>query len=147
IAILNYTYKTKERHYLSLAEDIAVKMIQLQQEDEAGGIPSADGELYYYAKDNLDAYALFNILYKITGEKQYLEASSKTLDWLLKHIYEKDGIRLKPDQENIVTDTFAWSIAAIGPEKLEELGINPDRIIEFAEKNCSVKACYIRPGG
>ena len=147
IAILNYTYKTKEQHYLSLAEDIAAKIIQLQQQDEAGGIPSAEGALYYYAKDNLDAYALFNILYKITGKKQYLEASSKTLDWLLKYIYEKDGIRLKPDQESVVTDTFAWSIAAIGPEKLEELGINPDRIIEFAEKNCSVKACYIRPGG
>jgi hypothetical protein len=47
----------------------------------------------------------------------------------------------------IATDTYAWSIAAIGPEKLESLGMNPDRIIEFAENNCSVEVDYYRPEG
>ncbi|MFZ2356334.1 MAG: hypothetical protein WAW67_00710, partial [Candidatus Omnitrophota bacterium] len=47
----------------------------------------------------------------------------------------------------IATDTYAWSIAAIGPQQLEELGMNPDSILEFAEKNCSVEVDFTRPEG
>lgn len=47
----------------------------------------------------------------------------------------------------IATDTYAWSIASIGPEKLEQLGMNPDQILEFAEQNCVVEVDYQRPEG
>ncbi|MBL7151587.1 MAG: hypothetical protein ISS32_01180 [Candidatus Omnitrophica bacterium] len=147
IAAVHYTQKTKNRHYLPLAEEIAARIMRLQQQDREGGIPSAEEALYYCAKDNLDAYALFNMLHKATGEEKYQEAGSKTLNWLLNNIYDKNGIRPLPAKVNIDTDTFAWAIAAIGPVKLEELGVNPDRVIEFAENNCGVKTCYIRPGG
>jgi hypothetical protein len=47
----------------------------------------------------------------------------------------------------IATDTYAWAIAAIGPKKLEELGMDPNRIMEFAEANCAVEISYNRPEG
>lgn len=147
IAAVHYTQKTKDQRYLPLAEEIAARIMRLQQQDREGGIPSAEEALYYYAKDNLEAYALFNMLYKLTGEERYREAGSKTLHWLLSNIYDENGIRPLPAKVNIDTDTSAWAIMAIGPVKLEELGVNPDRVIEFAENNCGVKTCYIRPGG
>jgi hypothetical protein len=47
----------------------------------------------------------------------------------------------------IATDTYAWSIAAIGPEKLLELGMDPDKIMEFVEENCSVQVNFLRTNG
>jgi len=144
IAIAQYTHKTKDRQYLNLAEDIASGIIALQQRDKNGGIPAGKTAGQYLAKDNLDAYALFNMLYKITGRKEYETAAAKALSWLADNIYDKNGIRER-EGADIVTDTYAWAIAAVGPQELEEAGINPERLIEFAEKKCRVKTYYLRP--
>jgi hypothetical protein len=89
------------------------------------------------------------MLYKITGKQEYAQARDKVLSWLVKHTYDRIDIPIKRGKgdSTIATDTYAWSIAAIGPEKLEELGMNPDRIIEFAEENCSVEVSFERPEG
>jgi hypothetical protein len=89
------------------------------------------------------------MLYKVTGKKMYMEARDKVLNWLVEHTYDKSDLPIKRGKgdSTIATDTYAWSIAAIGPEKLEELGMNPDRIMEFAEENCSVEVSYARPQG
>jgi hypothetical protein len=50
-------------------------------------------------------------------------------------------------RSTIATDTYAWTIASIGPQKLEEISMSPDRIIEFAEQNCSVEVDFKRPEG
>lgn len=147
IAAANYTLKANDQRYLPMAEEIAARIMRLQQQDKDGGIPSAEEALYYYAKDNLEAYGLFNMLYSATGKREYRQAAALTLDWLLNNIYDENGVRVPPAKVNIESDNFAWAIAAIGPEKLEALGVNPDRVIEFAETHCGVKSCYIRPGG
>ncbi|OGX40157.1 MAG: hypothetical protein A2984_02745 [Omnitrophica WOR_2 bacterium RIFCSPLOWO2_01_FULL_41_12] len=149
IAILQYTKKSQDANYLNLAEEIAREIVSLQNEDKDGGIRGGSNIEWYSTEHNLDAYAFFNMLYKITNKALYLGARDKTLNWLVQHTYDNVDVPIKRGKgdSTIATDTYAWSIAAIGPEKLEELGMNPDRIVEFAEQNCRVEASFTRPEG
>ncbi|MDD4980507.1 MAG: PilZ domain-containing protein [Candidatus Omnitrophica bacterium] len=149
IAILQYTQKSQDHNYLKTAEEIASDIMDLQNQDSEGGLRGGPNATWYATEHNLDAYAFFNMLYKITAKKRYLDARDKILAWLTKHTYDKADIPIKRGKgdSTIATDTYAWSIAAIGPEKLEELGMNPGMIVEFAEKNCGVEVSYQRPEG
>jgi len=149
IAILQYTQESQDATYIKLAEEIASVIINLQKQDSDGGIRGGPDVKWYSTEHNLDAYAFFNMLYKVTGKKKYLEARDKVLNWLVTHTYDTSDIPIKrgSGDSTIATDTYAWSIAAIGPERLEELGLNPDKIMEFAEQNCSTEVSYQRPGG
>jgi len=147
ILILHYIDKTQDKKYLDLAKDIAEWLIQLQNEDKEGGIRGGTDVTWFSTEHNLDAYAFLKMLYEVTGEEKYKTAGLKTLNWLKLHTYDRGEIpiiRGKGDS-TIATDTYAWSIAAIGPAKLEELGMNPDKIIEFAENHCLVEVDYNRP--
>jgi len=149
IAALQYVKKTGDRYYLKLAEDIAKGMISLQNQDSEGGLRGGPDVTWYATEHNLDGYAFFNMLYQLTNKAEYLNARDKILNWLLKHTYAKSEIpimRGKGDS-TIATDTYAWSIAAIGPEKLKKIGMNPDKIMEFAEDNCKAEVEYCRPDG
>ena len=149
IAIMHYTQKSQDKSYLGLAEEIAQKIMALQSEDAEAGIRGGPNQSWYSTEHNLDAYAFFNMLYKITAKEQYKDASEKALKWLMNNTYNKEEVLVQRGRgdSTIATDTYAWSIAAIGPEKLEESGMNPDRILEFAEQNCSVEVDYTRPEG
>lgn len=149
IAILQYTKKSQDRQFLDLAEEIAQAIIYIQNKDKEGGICGGPDVNWYSTEHNLDAYAFFQMLYKITGKQKYLQTRDKVLNWLIQHTYDKIDIPIKRGKgdSTIATDTYAWSIAAIGPEKLEELDMNPDRIVEFAEQNCSIEVPYARPEG
>lgn len=149
IAALQYTRRSQDPHYLRLAEKIAGGIINLQNQDNEGGIRGGPNVEWYATEHNLDAYAFFNMLYQVTNKQEYLTARDKVLNWLLKHTYDKPGLPIKRGKgdSTIATDTYAWSVAAIGPQKLQELGMNPDMILEFAEKNCSVDVSYERPEG
>jgi F0F1-type ATP synthase assembly protein I len=149
IAALHYTEKTKEKACLRLAEEIASGILNLQSQDTEGGIKGGPDVAWYSTEHNLDAYAFFDMLYRVTAQKQYMAARDKILHWLLLHTYDKTDVPIKRGKgdSTIATDTYAWSIAAVGPEKLEELGMDPDRILEFAEQNCAVEVEYTRPEG
>lgn len=149
IATLQYTNQTKDRTYLGLAEDIAQAIIRLQNEDTEGGIRGGPNVGWYATEHNLDAYAFFNMLHKITAKPPYQQARDKVLNWLVQHTYDKAELPIKRGKgdSTIATDTYAWSITAIGPKKLEELGMNPDKIMEFAENTCAVEVLYTRPEG
>jgi hypothetical protein len=149
MAILQYTKKSQDKNYLDLAEKIALAIIDLQNQDEEGGIRGGPVTEWYSTEHNLDAYAFFNMLYKITNKTAYQRARDKVLNWLVEHIYDKADIPIKRARgdSTIATDTYAWSMSAVGPEKLQELGMNPDRIMEFAEQNCAVEVLYQRPEG
>jgi hypothetical protein len=149
IAVLQYSKKSQDYQYLGLAEEIASTIINLQNQDSDGGIRGGPDMPWYATEHNLDAYAFFNMLYKLTHKKLYLSAQDKTLQWLVKHTYDREDIPIKRGKGDatIATDTYAWSLAAIGPEKIEEVGMNPDKILEFAEDNCLVEVIYQRPEG
>jgi hypothetical protein len=149
IAIVQYTKKSQDNSYLELAEEIAAQVIRIQNEDADGGIRGGPEVSWYATEHNLDAYSFFNMLYMLTKKEQYLKARDKVMNWLVTHTYDKGELPIKRGKgdSTIATDTYAWSIAAIGPEKLEALGMNPDRIMEFAEKNCAVEINFVRPEG
>jgi len=149
IAIMHYTKESGDNSYLNLAQSIADEIIGLQSEDPEGGIRGGPKQNWFSTEHNLDAYAFFNMFYKISGKARYNEAAGRVLNWLVRNTYNKEELPVKRGKgdSTIATDTYAWSIAAIGPEKLEELGMNPDRILEFAEQKCAVAVSYERPEG
>jgi hypothetical protein len=149
VAIMQYTQKSKDARYLRLAEEIAQSIIHLQNQDPEGGIRGGPRVSWYATEHNLDAYAFFNMLYQVTAKEQYRHSRDKVLNWLIQNSYARVDIPIKRGKgdSTIATDTYAWSIAAIGPEKLKELGMDPDKIMEFAEDNCCVEVIYQRPDG
>jgi cell division protein FtsB len=149
IAIMQYTHESKDYSFLDLAKEIASTIIYFQKQDEDGGIRGGPDVDWYSTEHNLDAYAFFNMLHKITGEQSYRQAQDKILNWLKLHTYDKSDVPVKRGKgdSTIATDTYAWSVAALGPEKLQELGMDPDKILEFAEENCSAEVSFARPEG
>jgi len=149
LAVMQYTQRTQDRSYLDLAENIARTIINLQNTDGDGGIRGGPNVEWYSTEHNLDAYAFFNMLAQVTGKKIYALAAQKTITWLLEHTYDRPDLPVKRGKgdSTIATDTYAWSIAAIGPQKLQELGMDPDKIMEFVEENCGVEANFLRLNG
>lgn len=149
IAILQYARKFKDEQYLLMAEEIAEWLIVLQKEDREFGIRGGPKFNWFSTEHNLDAYAFFGMLYKITKRQKYSEAQQRTFEWLKKNAYNRSEGRLNRGKGDatIATDTFAWAIAAIGPELLNASGMDPDQIIDFAETNCLVTIYYDRPDG
>jgi hypothetical protein len=149
MAILQYTNRFKDEKYLSMAEDIADWLILLQEQDEEFGIRGGPDFAWFSTEHNLDAYAFFGMLYKITKKHRYLKVQQRTFEWIKKNAFNRRAGRINRGKGDatIATDTFAWTIAAIGPDVLMRSGMDPDQIIDFAEQNCLVSVDYIRPGG
>lgn len=144
IAILQYADKSKDKQFISLAEKIAAWAMALQAEDKDGGLRGGPDVSWYSTEHNLDAYAFFDMLYSITNKDKYLRAKQKILRWIKRYAYDNPQIPVKRGKGDatIATDTYTWSIASIGPEKLVDIGMDPDRIISFAEDNCCVEVDY-----
>jgi hypothetical protein len=148
IAIVQYTHKSQDTRYLRLAEDIADAVIAFQGED--GGISGGNDVSWRLTEHNLDAHAFLGMLHALTGKEKYLQAKEKILHWLAAHINDKSddaAIRRKRGDSTIVANSHLWAVVALGPEQLESMGINPDRILEFAEQNFLVEVTYTRPEG
>lgn len=144
IAVLHYTDRTGDKSYLPLAEEIYAGVMKLQSED--GGIRGGPAVEWYSTEHNLDAYSFCNMLYKITGAVKYLVSRDKILNWLVVNTYNRSDIPINRGKgdSTIATDTYAWAIAAVGPAQLEAVGMNPDKIMEFAEEHCAVETEYVR---
>lgn len=149
LAIMQYTQMSQDKSYLDLAQSIGQTIIKFQKADNDGGIKGGPTVDWYATEHNLDAYAFLNMLAKVTGKKIYSQAAQTALDWMIRHTYDRQDLPVKRGKgdSTIATDTYAWSIAAIGPQKLKELGMNPDQIMEFVEENCSVEVNFLKPDG
>ncbi|MDD5077445.1 MAG: glycoside hydrolase family 76 protein [Candidatus Omnitrophica bacterium] len=144
LAVMQYTHFSQDQRYLDLAESIAATMIKLQNEDAGGGLRGGPNVTWYSTEHNLDAYAFFTMLAEVTGKEAYSRAAQKVLTWMLNNTYDRPELPVKRGKgdSTIATDTYAWSIAAIGPEKLFSLGMDPDKIMEFVEESCSVEVDF-----
>ena len=149
LSIVQYTQVTGDKKYLRIAEEIARNIIQLQNSDSDNGIRGGPLMSWYSTEHHLDAYAFYKMLARVTGMNKYERAAEKTLGWLVRHTYDRQDLPVKRGKgdSTIATDTYAWSIAAIGPAKLRSLGMDPDKIMEFVEENCVVEVNFNRPGG
>ena len=149
LAIMQYTQMSQDKSYLDLAQSIGQTIIKFQNADSQGGIRGGPNVDWYATEHNLDAYAFFNMLAKVTGKKIYAQAAQTALDWMIGHTYDRSDLPVKRGKGDatIATDTYAWSIAAVGPQKLKELGMDPDQIMQFVEENCSVEANFLKPDG
>lgn len=138
IATLHYTHKTKDATYLSIARTIADWVETLQ--DEEGGIVGGRNITWYSTEHNLDGYAFFSMLYEATKEEHYNTIAQKILQWLRKYAYGNEEIPIQRGKGDatIATDTYAWSINALGPALLESSGMDPHQIAFFAIEQCAV---------
>jgi len=173
-----HLYKvTGETKYLELARKLADFATLLQNNDEkdpnfggirlgpqGGGNVASDQHLGYdqnqpsfyevfATEHNIDAYALFNMLYQETKETRYKKAGEMTLLWLKNVGYNKEEHRLNRGYKRgldpvIATDIHSWGISALGVDVLDtfEPGL-AEKMIEFVEKNCLSEVSYIKPNG
>ncbi len=130
ISMLVYAEKTQDRQFLPVVESMAVAVSKKMPQN--------------FMEDNLDAYVFFNMLYKFTGKQEYLVIRDNIFNWIFNNypLEKKESIKGRSffGQSSIRTNTFIWSILTLGPGKLNELGINPDQIVEEVERNFTVEA-------
>lgn len=138
---------SNDKRYLALAESIAGWALNIQNQDPEGGLRGGPDVQWFSTEHNLDAYAFFSILAKLTGNVRYSGASDALLEWLKKYGHNRQENRFNRGKgdSTIATDTLAWAIASIGPGRLMQEGLDPDRILEFAEEECKVKTTFLRP--
>ena len=149
IAALQYTKLSGDNKYITIAKDIARWMLLLQNEEALGGLRGGPDISWYSTEHNLDGFAFFGFVYRITREPLYRKAAEEILAWLKANAYDSPLVPVKRGRGDatIATDTYAWSIASLGPGRLVEMGMDPEAILKFAEDNCSVQVEYQRPEG
>jgi hypothetical protein len=147
LAALQHARQTGDPRFIPMAVRVGDWAMRLQ--DSEGGLPGGPGLAWYSTEHNLDAYAFFGRLAELTGEEKYTRARDAVLAWLKQYAYSNRGqpVNRGKGDATIATDTFGWSIAAIGPEKLYEMGFDPEAILEFAEEHCQVDVSFRHPGG
>jgi len=140
LAALNHMKKTNSKKYLTIARRTADFLYSVMDID--GGIKGGPAESWCSTEHNLDALAFFDLFYKLTGKKQYLETAQKMKRWIRSHTYTECGPPVKRGKGDatVATDTYAWSITAFGPRELYYINMNPEMILEFAIENCEVTA-------
>ncbi len=147
LAALQYEHRAQDGRFLPMARSIGDWLISVQ--DEEGGLKGGPDVSWYSTEHNLDVYAFLTLLYQETHDERYQTAAANVLKWIKKYAYsvkERRPNRGKGDS-TIATDTFSWSIAALGPAKLKELSFDPEAIMDFAEKQCAVEVNYEKPSG
>ncbi|MFA5039444.1 MAG: PilZ domain-containing protein [Candidatus Omnitrophota bacterium] len=148
LAVLQYTHRYGDKRYLPIAEEI-FRWLDIVR-DEEGGLRGSKTVTWYSTEHNLDAYAFYQMLYETTGNPEADRRARETLAWLNANAYSRIAgplVKRGKGDSTIATDTFAWSIAAVGPKKLKEIGMDPDSILEFALEHCCVKVDFKRPEG
>ncbi|MCP4482726.1 MAG: hypothetical protein GY817_08265 [bacterium] len=142
MGILKYIEATGEREYLKYAHMIASFILKLQSED--GGVKGGPNDSWYSTEHNIDCVAFFRMMYLVSNNRKYDIASEDILAWIKNTVYlpkENRFMRGKNDRI-IATDTVSFGIPAIGPKTFYDLNIDPEKLIEYMEKNTKVKARF-----
>jgi len=148
LAVLQYSRQTGDMRYMGIARDIARWLDTIK--DSEGGLKGGNAFSWYSTEHNLDAYAFYTMMDELTKEDVYKQRASETLVWLNKNAYSKIAspvVKRGKGDSTIATDTYAWSITAVGPQTLKDNGMDPDAIMDFALTQCSVSVDYKKPEG
>ncbi|MGE5279151.1 MAG: hypothetical protein ACM3L6_00195 [Deltaproteobacteria bacterium] len=148
IAVLQYTARTHDTAYLGIARDIARWLATLT--DAEGGIRGGPAVAWYSTEHHLDAYAFYRMLAAVTGGEEDDALARRTLAWLTKNAFSRLAdpvVRRGKGDATVATDTYAWSIAAVGPVALGTAGMDPDQIMDFARTQCAVTTNFKKADG
>jgi hypothetical protein len=142
LAALYYVKMTDQTHYLDIAKSVASFLEEMM--DEEGGIRGGPQIQWYSTEHNLDSYAFFKVFDQLTPNSSYQESYKKIQQWIDRYSYTDKGppISRGKGDSTIATDTYSWSITALGPKELLSLKMDPEEIIEFAIKNCEVTTTF-----
>ena len=142
LAALNYTRQTGDRQFLPVAEKAADFLVSMTDKD--GGIRGGPECSWYSTEHNLDAYAFFIFFHELTSEAEYAERAEKIRSWIDRFAYTDREVPVNRGKGDatIATDTYSWSITALGTESLLELGMDPEKIMDFAVRHCKVKTDF-----
>lgn len=139
IAALQYTERTKTKKFLPIINHVEKTLYKMM--DKEGGIKGGPQDSWYSTEHNLDAYAFFRLLNKIIRKD---DSFKKIKNWISKYAYTENQVPINRGKgdSTIATDTYAWSITALGPKTLKEMEMDPDLILKFAANNCKVKTMF-----
>ncbi len=146
LASLAYFEKTKDKKYLDIA--LRVYKFLKKMQDKEGGIIGGPAVKWYSTEHNLDGYAFFMRMYSVFKDKKYLQDARQVLAWIDKYAYTAKNVPINRGRgdSTIATDTYAWSIAAIGPQRLIKIGMDPAGIMDFALNKCKTKTVFKNNG-
>lgn len=149
LAMLRYEELTNEMDYFSVVEEIGEWLLGLQKEKRDGSLPGGPGVQWSGTEHNIAAYRFFDKLYKKTKNRKYDLAAKKIFNWLQKVAYNRKLKRFNrgTDDLMIATDAMSLSIMALGPDKLEEMGVDIDLLIKAVEENCKTKVRFVNSLG
>ncbi len=172
-ASLRCYQKTGEDRYLVLSRRIMDLMLRLQQQrpdhPNSGGValgPAGDPQYptdqhigydpgmphfkdIYATEINIDAYTMFRLLARSTGEVKYTQAAQGCLKWLSHNAWNREEHRFDRGfrDKAVATDVQSWGISALGVEGLDSLepGL-AEKIAYFIESRCLSSVSYDKPG-
>lgn len=170
-----HLYKeTKQNRYLDFAKKITNLAISLQnknaEDSNYGGVslgpkgnPAYSGDQYlnydtnmpqfceiYATEINIDAYALFGMLYLETNDTLYAKSQSQVLKWLERNSYNNISHRFNRgfNDKIVATDIQSWAISTFGLDMLNDFEENAaEKIIKFVEENCISEVSFKKPNG
>ena len=144
IAAVQYTARTRDQRFVPMIRAIADWAMRLQAEDADGGLRGGPYVPWYSTEHHLDGYAFFRMAAAVLHEPAYEQAAARCWLWLGRYAHNQQEGRVNRGKGDatIATDTMAWAVAAIGPDRLDEAGWDPDRIVRFAEERCRVQTTF-----
>jgi len=147
LAALCYTKETGDKKYLPIVKKVSNFLLAMM--DGEGGVRGGPDASWYSTEHNLDVFAFFKLFYEVAGERRYLNAAESIKKWISRYSYTDYGPLIKRGKgdSTIATDTYAWSITALGPEDLLSLKMNPESILKFAVEHCEVGVKFKRKKG
>jgi hypothetical protein len=130
IASVQFYDKTGNNTFIEkLAKPIAQALMNLQ--DASGCIKGGPIDSWVSTEHNFDAYTLFNMLYKVTGNTQYNIAAQKVKAWLLTQYKTNECYFNRGLNDGVfATDITSMAVFAFGKEELESNGVNVTCLID-----------------
>ncbi len=98
----------------------------------------------------IDAYALFTVLYGETGLSAYSSAAALLTNWLGRNAHNAAQSRFNRGYQDavITTDVQSWGVSALGLVLLDSFSNGlATGMLAFAESNCVSSVTFAWPGG
>ncbi|MBF0330437.1 MAG: AGE family epimerase/isomerase [Candidatus Omnitrophica bacterium] len=124
LAFMVLAFLTVDRkQYLQDAIKVGQAILAMQRAD--GAITDGDRDARnVHTEPHMDSYSAFLMLYDVTGDEKWKAAAERAWAWFVSNVYRPDqhviyqGIRPAGPSEVFATDTYSWTIAGRGGDRL-----------------------------